>query len=39
MYTHVGWETHVRDAIAPRQLTAEEFINRLQLTAEKNLGS
>jgi len=35
----LGWETHVKDAIAPWLLTAEEFINRLQLTAEKNLDS
>jgi len=34
-----GWETHVKDEIAPQQLTSADFLNRLQLTAEENLGS
>jgi len=34
-----GWKTHVKDGNVPRQLTVEEWKNRLQLTPEENLGS
>jgi len=35
----LGWETRIKYKNAPRQLTTEEFKNRLQLTAEIFLGS
>jgi len=39
VHTSQGWNTHIKYENTPRQLTAEEFKNRLQLTAEVFLSS